>query len=94
MREEDLPQVMVLDALCFSTPWSRATYLSELKRGKRGHYLVAEWENKVVGYAGSWIIDKETQITTVGVDPDHRRKGIAERMMIAFIEEAWRRNLE
>jgi ribosomal-protein-alanine N-acetyltransferase len=33
-------------------------------------------------------------ITTIGVDPDYRRQGIAERMMIVFVEEAWRRELE
>jgi ribosomal-protein-alanine N-acetyltransferase len=94
MKEGDLDQVMVLDPLCFHTPWSKATYLSELARGKGAYYLVGERGDKIVAYGGSWIIGKEMHITTIGVDPDCRRQGIAERMMIAFVEEAWRRNLE
>lgn len=94
MKETDLEQVMVLDVLCFPSPWSKATYLSELGRGRRAYYLVAEEEGKVVGYAGSWIVGKEMHITTIGVDPDWRRSGIGERMMVAFVKEAQRRNLE
>ena len=94
MKESDLDQVMTLDALCFPTPWSRVTYLNELRRGRRAYYLVAQCGHKVVGYGGSWIVGREMHITTIGVDPDYRRQGIAERMMIVFVEEAWRRELE
>lgn len=94
MRKEDLDQVMVLDTICFSTPWSKATYLAELAKGKGACYLVAEQEGKVVGYGGSWTIEKEMHITTLGVDPDCRRQGIGEKIMLEFVEAAWRTGLE
>ena len=94
MKEADLDQVMVLDVLCFPSPWSKATYLSELARGRGAYYLVAEQDGKVVGYAGSWIVGKEMHITTIGVDPDCRRTGMGEKLMVAFVREAQRRNLE
>ena len=42
----------------------------------------------VVGYGGLWVVNGEAHITTLGVDPEHRRNGIGERLLIALLSEA------
>jgi len=88
MRVGDLDRVMEIEKQSFPSPWSRATYLSELARDNLTLYVVAELEGEVVGYAGYWYIPDEAHITTIAVDPKHRRRGIAEHMLIYLLEAA------
>lgn len=90
MRVEDVERVMAIEAVSFPCPWSKATYLSELARGALTFYAVAEWEGRVVGYAGYWLIPDEVHITTIAVEPEYRRRGIAEHMLIYLLERARR----
>jgi ribosomal-protein-alanine N-acetyltransferase len=44
--------------------------------------------NQIIGYGGAWIIIDEMHITTLGVDPEQRRKNIAEAIIVEFIDLA------
>ncbi len=41
MRESDVPRVQEIERQSFSTPWSAATYLRELRSPEHSHYIVA-----------------------------------------------------
>lgn len=41
MRESDVPRVQEIERQSFSTPWSAATYLRELRSSDHAHYIVA-----------------------------------------------------
>lgn len=41
MRESDVPRVQEIERQSFSTPWSAATYLRELRSPDHSHYIVA-----------------------------------------------------
>jgi ribosomal-protein-alanine N-acetyltransferase len=45
----------------------------------------------IVGFAGMWMAFDEVHITTIGVDPVHRGKGLGELLMICMVDEAFAR---
>ncbi|MBI3978593.1 MAG: ribosomal protein S18-alanine N-acetyltransferase [Chloroflexi bacterium] len=42
----------------------------------------------ILGYAGLWLMVDEAHITTIAVDPRHRRRGIGELLIVAAAELA------
>jgi len=82
MSVEDIPQVHLVERKCFPTnPWSKNIFLSELTRNDSAIYIVAVVQERIVGYAGMWIILDEGHITNVAVDPAFRRRGIGQGLL-------------
>ncbi len=46
----------------------------------------------IIGFAGMWIIFEEAHVTTIGVSPDYRGRGLGEMLFMDLVEEARRRN--
>lgn len=82
MQVEDIPQVHLVERKSFPTnPWSKSIFLSELTRNDAAIYIVAVVEERIVGYAGMWIILDEGHITNIAVDPSYRRRGIGQGLL-------------
>lgn len=81
MKEEHLDGVMVVENLSFKIPWSKNSFLEELKNNKLAIYFVAICEGQVIGYGGLWEIFDEGHITNIAVHPEFRRCGAASRIM-------------
>ena len=86
MSESHVKAVAELERLCFSDPWSENSVASELKN-KLALWLVAEQEDGVAGYIGSQTCGDESDVMNVAVHPDFRRRGIAETLVNALVEE-------
>lgn len=87
MREEDIPQIMRIERMCFPTPWHENAFYAELHH-EPACYLVAKVDGQVVGYGGMWVIMDEAHITTLAVKPGYRRQHIGERLLLALLEVA------
>jgi ribosomal-protein-alanine N-acetyltransferase len=85
MNESHVRQVAELEKLCFSDPWSEKSVASELDN-KLSLWLVAVEDDEVVGYIGSQTCCDETDMMNVAVHPQHRRKGIAEALVLALVD--------
>jgi len=82
MRLGDLDQVMRIEEVSYSSPWSRAAFVRELQDNATADYIVAEIpEYGVVGYCGLWLLLDEAHVTNVAVHPDFRRRGIATELL-------------
>lgn len=88
MVEEDIDQVMEIEKLVYSSPWSRNAYESELRQNKLAKYYVALYKEKVIGVVGLWFIVGETHITTIAVDPAYQGQGVGSYLMKMAILEA------
>ena len=85
MNESHVAQVAALEKICFSDPWSEHSVASELKN-PLSCWLVAEEDGKVAGYVGSQTVIDESDMMNVAVHPNHRRKGIAEALVVELVE--------
>ncbi|NEZ74393.1 ribosomal-protein-alanine N-acetyltransferase [Clostridium botulinum] len=91
---EHIDGVMEIDNLSFSVPWSRNSYETELKN-KFAKYIVVlnEETNKVLGFAGMWLIIDECHITNIAVHPNYRGLGIGNILMNEIIDICKEHNL-
>lgn len=87
MRVEDVEAVAELDKKCFPSPWSVSAYMNEAHNSS-AYYVVARVDDRIIGFAGMWLIMDEAHITTIGVDPDLRGQKIGERILIHVLDEA------
>lgn len=50
--------------------------------------------DQVVGFGGMWVLYDEAHVTTIGVAPSHRGRGLGELLLVDLFERAWERNAE
>jgi ribosomal-protein-alanine N-acetyltransferase len=88
----DVPQVQDIERLSFTTPWPAYAFEQELRGNRLARYVVARAEvpegERVVGFAGVWLMVDEAHITTFGVHPEWRRQGIGRRLLLRLAELA------
>lgn len=86
MKEEDAPQVALIEADNFSVPWSEKSFREAAVKTET-IYVVAEEDGEILGYAGAWCVFGEADITNVCVRKVSRKQGIGTRMLQFLIEE-------
>lgn len=92
MALTDLDDIIDIELLSFTVPWSRAAFIEELLFNNVAMYFVARDGNKAVGYSGIWEVVGEGHITNVAVHPNYRGQGIAKKLLenlIAFADEKY-----
>lgn len=85
MTPDHVSRIAQLEKLCFSDPWSENSVASELNN-PLSLWLTALEEDTVVGYIGSQSVLGESDMMNVAVHPDHRRRGIAERLIKELVK--------
>lgn len=93
MTAADLPAVMEIERATFpADAWSEAMLRGELRDQPRTrHYLVAEVDERVAGYAGLAVAADQADVQTIAVLAAHRRAGVGAALMDALLAEAARR---
>jgi ribosomal-protein-alanine N-acetyltransferase len=81
MTLEDIPSVVALDALSFSLPWPEKSFRFELTENPASRCWVAEQDGRIVGMLVAWLLVEEAHIATIATHPDHRRQGIARKLL-------------
>lgn len=85
MTGADLDRIMYIEHFSFSTPWSRQSFVTELKDNEYARYFCLELEEKIIGYMGLWLILDEGHITNVAIEPEHRGQGWGHYLMRSVI---------
>jgi len=80
MQDEDIPVIVEIEQISFSTPWSKQFFLNEICR-KYAISKVAVFGGDVVGYACADYEFHESHILNLAVHPDYRRQGVATILM-------------
>lgn len=90
---DDLRDVVRIENLSFSSPWTEASLRDELSGKLSSIFLIAELDGRVAGYIGAWTFAGEAHICTLAVDPPYRRCGLGEIMMLTLLQEVRRRDV-
>ena len=83
----DVPRVAEIERSSFSDPWSPGAFRSAVDE-ERLHFLVAEHDGGVVGYAVSWFVMDEAELANLAVATDARGSGIGGALLDAAIAAA------
>ncbi len=90
MTEIDLKDVLTIESLCFSIPWSQEMFRSELSLDFAHNFVgklsLNGTRNILVGYICSWLFHGEAHILNIAVHPDYRRRGLGTHLMRFFID--------
>lgn len=98
MREEDIPQVVEIEKIAFSRPWTKSIFKAALLLPYAAYYVAvedtsgeksgADPHEKVVGMCGVKKIFEEGDISNVAVHPAYRGRGISRKMLDVLMREA------
>ena len=90
MRRRHVARVLEIERASYPRPWTTTVFHDELDQVGTGHrhYLVARTGRSVVGYGGLMFVADEAHVTNIAVHPDHRRDGIATRLLGDLAEVA------
>jgi len=80
LGKEDIPQLVALEKLCFTVPWSAKQYETVLGNEPFRLFGVREGE-ELAGYLTLYAAAWEMEILNIAVNPSLRRRGHARRML-------------
>jgi ribosomal-protein-alanine N-acetyltransferase len=86
MQEDDIPAILEIEQISFSTPWSRESFLNEIYK-KYAFSKVAVFEENVIGYICTNYMLHESHILNLAVHPGFRRRDVATILMNEAIRE-------
>ncbi len=87
---KDIDAIVSLEKGIFPDPWPRVAFEEQLK-GPQWGAIVAEYNGRVIGYACYLVVEQESHLTNIAVDPGHRRKSVAKRLLeriLAIVNES------
>ena len=88
MSVDHLGAVQEIERESFTTPWPPHAYRAELETNRLAHYIVARHGDRVIGFAGIWLMVDEAHITTFAVRKTWRGHGVGERLLLALLDLA------
>jgi ribosomal-protein-alanine N-acetyltransferase len=86
MYPDDIPEIVSIERLSFSTPWSETSFRSEIY-SRYSITRVAELNGIIVGYVCVKHVADECHLLDLAVHPDYRKRGIATMLLDNVIQE-------
>lgn len=97
MLREDLQEILVLESLSFSEPWTEEMFLYELSSERIAELLVARADEglgpRIVGFLCAWIVGGELHINNIAVHPSYRRRQVASQLLEELLGRAQARGV-
>lgn len=90
MSARHVGQIMAMERAAYPKPWTAKVFHDELEqvRGGHRHYIVARDGRRIVGYAGLMFAADEAHVTNIVVHAEHRRRGVASRLLAELARAA------
>jgi len=87
---EDLSGLLAVEHASFHNPWTREMYIAELQNPDACLLVAKDAEGRVVGFCGFWRVLDELHINNLAVLSEHRRQGIASKILNRVFAEGRR----
>lgn len=76
-----IEDVLEIEKLSFTDPWSREMFRSELEVGGGTYARMAERDGHLVGYSLAVLVADEAHLGNLAVHPDARRAGVGQALL-------------
>ena len=93
MSEHHIKALALIEAECFSTPWTENGLFEELSNNNARFY-VALCDGVVAGYIGAHNVVGEVYITNVAVSSSFRKNGIGSALVNHLLGESAKENAD
>ncbi len=82
MSVKDVPQVFDIERESFNdSSWTIDAFYHEIEQNEFATYFVIEYDDKIIGYLGLWIVIDQAQITTVAITHQFRGFGLGQLLL-------------
>jgi [ribosomal protein S18]-alanine N-acetyltransferase len=88
-----LDEVLAIEQVSFSDPWSREMFRSELEIGGGTYARIAEQDGALVGYLCAVLVEDEAHVGNLAVHPAERRQGVAQALIDDLVLAARKRGI-
>ena len=88
MAIADLPRVLAIERMSFTSPWTEANFRSEIEDNPSAFNLVGREGGEVVAFACAHVVADELMINDLAVDSSVRRRGVGSVLLRHLIEGA------
>ncbi len=94
LTKELVSEVVAIEALCFSEPWSKSAYLEACEQENYLYIAAVDEKGHALGMCGLIISPYEAEVMNVAVHPDYRGMGIARKMMTELLKAGKARGIK
>jgi ribosomal-protein-alanine N-acetyltransferase len=94
MTFDHIDDIMIVENLSFSIPWSKNAFVEEITKNSFAFYYAGVFGGKAVGYGGMWQVFDEGHITNIAVHPEFRKIGIASSILKHMIGESIKKGVK
>jgi [ribosomal protein S18]-alanine N-acetyltransferase len=85
---ERVDEVLEIERLSFTDPWSREMFRSELEVGGGTYARMALREGTLAGYLLAVLIEDEAHLGNLAVHPSERRTGVGQKLLDDLLQTA------
>jgi len=93
LGREDLAEVLALERLCYTQPWTEANFIGEFQRPITVP-LGFKKDGSLLAHCFFWLLPPEIHLLNLAVHPGHRRLSLGRRLMSAMIAIGRRAKVE
>jgi ribosomal-protein-alanine N-acetyltransferase len=86
---EVLDELIAIEEIAFTNPWTREMYLAELQNPDvSACYLARDPDGRAIGFCSCWLVLDELHINNLAVLPEFRRRGVATALLARVAADA------
>lgn len=84
-QNKHLSDIIKIEKLSFNHPWSEMHFKKDIKKKDISINWVMLEDGKTIGYIFGWLVENEYHLNNIAVHPNHRKKGIAAKLLLKLI---------
>ena len=80
-RESDLPDILAIERVSFTDPWSRSSFAAILEQPRVYFAVALDASGALLGYTVAWFVLDEAELANLAVAPEARGRGIGAQLL-------------
>ncbi len=87
-RESDLADVLAIERVSFTDPWSRSSFATLLEQPRVYFAVALDAADTLLGYTVAWFVVDEAELANLAVAPEARGRGVGTSLLEGALSTA------